>query len=73
MRHETFKSPARHRRPRLWSSCYPEQPVCAVAGCGRSAHTVDAFFPYLDDHNRCLHHARPAAATVDAEVPRYLC
>ena len=33
-----------------------EQPLCTVWGCGRPALTVDAYFPYLDDDNRCGEH-----------------
>ena len=41
---------------RYWGQYYVETPMCNIAGCGRVAHEVDAFFPYIDDLNRCDEH-----------------
>jgi len=41
---------------RIWEGCFPELPTCTVPGCQSRASTVDPFFPYLDDHNRCAEH-----------------
>jgi hypothetical protein len=40
----------------IWEGCLPELPNCTVPGCQSPARTVDSFFPYLDDHNRCVEH-----------------
>ena len=40
----------------FWSRYFTEIPTCSVSGCERIAVAVDAFFPYLDDHNRCDEH-----------------
>ncbi len=39
-----------------WNTIFSETPRCKSPGCQRVAHEVDAFFPYIDDHNRCDHH-----------------
>ena len=41
---------------RIWQGCLPEAPTCTVPGCQSPARIVDPFFPYLDDHNRCIEH-----------------
>lgn len=44
-------------RARYWERYFEETPLCSVPGCARIADEVDAYFPYLDDHNRCEQHA----------------
>jgi hypothetical protein len=41
---------------RIWQGCLPESPTCTHPGCQSPARTVDPFFPYLDDRNRCVEH-----------------
>ena len=40
----------------FWGQYFPEVPVCSHPNCGRVAAEVDAFFPYIDDLNRCEAH-----------------
>jgi hypothetical protein len=49
--------------PRIWQGCLPESPTCTAPGCQSPARIVDAFFPYLDDHNRCVEHSPLLAFT----------
>lgn len=44
---------------RYWGRLFVETPVCTVPGCDRVAHEVDAFFPFIDDYNRCDRHPSP--------------
>ena len=41
----------------FWGQYFPEVPVCTHADCGCVAAEVDAFFPYIDDFNRCETHS----------------
>jgi hypothetical protein len=57
---------------RIWSGCLPELPQCSVEGCDRHAVEVDAFFPYLDDRNRCDFHSVALQALPTVRAPRRL-
>ena len=37
----------------FWGQYFPETPVCSHPDCISVATEVDAFFPYIDDFNRC--------------------
>ena len=41
---------------RYWTGLFNETPLCKESGCARVATEVDAFFPYIDDYNRCDRH-----------------
>ncbi len=40
----------------FWGQYFREIPVCSHPKCACVASEVDAFFPYIDDFNRCEHH-----------------
>ena len=40
----------------FWLEFFTELPTCREPGCQHIAMEVDAFFPYLDDNNRCQMH-----------------
>ena len=66
-----------HQGPRraAWAleECFQrEQPVCPARGCGRPALTVDAYFPYLDDDNRCGKHTIAHLRLPDPVPPEQL-
>ena len=53
---EVIKMPsAEGEAVQYWGRYYVETPRCVAMGCGRVAREVDAFFPYIDDYNRCEH------------------
>ena len=41
----------------FWGQYFPETPVCTHPDCSCVAAEVDAFFPYIDDFNRCDLHS----------------
>ena len=41
----------------FWGQYYPEVPVCTHPDCEYVAAEVDAFFPYIDNFNRCETHS----------------
>lgn len=47
---------------RYWNTIFVETPRCTAPGCRRVAQEVDAFFPYIDDYNRCDQHPRASAS-----------
>ena len=40
----------------FWRQYFGEIPVCSHPECACVASEVDAFFPYIDDFNRCEDH-----------------
>ncbi len=40
----------------FWRQYFREIPVCSHPECACVASEVDAFFPYIDDFNRCEDH-----------------
>ena len=54
---DTFQ-PQGESLTRYWNTIFSETPHCAAPGCRRVAEEVDAFFPYIDDYNRCDYHPR---------------
>lgn len=52
----------------FWGQYFPETPVCSHPDCGSVAAEVDAFFPYIDDFNRCDLHSPPTMENLTAST-----